>query len=58
LNNLGFYTEVDALYYYSSVTRKFKEMGSSDYFEPGRGYYIHVKTDCIWEVPLAVGDPI
>jgi parallel beta-helix repeat protein len=52
LNNLTFGTDVDAIWSYNASTQKWIEMGDSDYFEMGRGYYIHAKTKCEWEVPL------
>jgi hypothetical protein len=52
LNNLTFNTHVDATWTYYAATQKWKELGSSDYFELGRGYWVHAKVKCIWEVPL------
>ncbi len=52
LNNLTFDTHVDAIWTYNAATQKWKELGSSDYFEIGRGYWIHAKSKCEWEVPL------
>jgi uncharacterized repeat protein (TIGR01451 family) len=52
LNNLTFDTHVDSIWSYNATTQKWKELGLTDYFEPGRGYYIHAITDCEWEVPL------
>ncbi|UCE36617.1 MAG: right-handed parallel beta-helix repeat-containing protein [Thermoplasmata archaeon] len=52
LNNLTFDTHVNAIWTYNASTQKWKELGESDYFEIGKGYYIHAKEECEWEVPL------
>jgi outer membrane protein assembly factor BamB len=52
LNNLTFDTHVDSIWTYNSTTQKWNEMGGSDYFEVGRGYYMHSLDYEIWEVPL------
>jgi parallel beta-helix repeat protein len=52
LNKITFGSEVDLILTYDSTVQKWEEMDPSDYFEIGKGYYIHAKTDCIWEVPL------
>ncbi len=52
LNNLTFDTHVDAIWTYNAATQKWKELGPSDYFKPCRGYWIHSKVECEWEVPL------
>jgi parallel beta-helix repeat protein len=52
LNNLTFGTHVDAILTYNASTQTWKKLGPSDYFEIGRGYWIHAKTKCEWEVPL------
>ncbi len=52
LNNLTFGTHVDAIWTYNAATQKWKELGPSDYFEIGRGYWVHAKVKCEWEVPL------
>jgi parallel beta-helix repeat protein len=52
LNNLDFGNQVDAVWTYNAMNRKWEEIGESRYFIKGHGYWIHVKTDCIWEVPL------
>ncbi len=43
---------MDAIWTYNASTQKWKQLGPSDYFEIGRGYWIHAKTTCVWEVPL------
>jgi hypothetical protein len=52
LNNLVFDTDIDAIWTYTAFEQKWEQLGESDYFQIGRGYYIHAKTECIWEVPL------
>ena len=52
LNNLIFDTHVDSIWTFNASTQKWQEMGSSDYFELGKGYWIHATQDCVWEVPL------
>ncbi len=52
LNNLTFGNHVDSIWSYNATTQKWKEMTGSDYFEVGRGYYIHSLDEYRWEVPL------
>lgn len=52
LNNLTFGDQVDAIWSYDAATQKCEEMEGSDYFQIGKGYYIHANTKCEWEVPL------
>jgi len=52
LNNLTFDTEIDAIWTYNASSQKWEQIGEFDYFERGRGYWMHIKTDCVWEVPL------
>lgn len=52
LNNLIFNTDVDAIMTYNAASQRWERIGESGYFLVGRGYYIHAKTDCVWEVPL------
>ncbi len=52
LNNLTFGTHIDAILTYNASTQIWKKLGPSDYFKIGRGYWIHAKTKCEWEVPL------
>jgi parallel beta-helix repeat protein len=52
LNNLIFNQEVDAIQWFDSLTKSWHFMGPDDSFEIGRGYWIHAKSDCVWEVPL------
>jgi parallel beta-helix repeat protein len=52
LNNLNFKSQVDAIWTYNSATQRWGELGESDFFQVGRGYYIHAEIECVWEVPL------
>jgi hypothetical protein len=52
LNNLSFGSEVDSILTYNAANQKWEVIGSSDHFKIGRGYWIHAKTTCVWEVPL------
>ncbi|UCE74011.1 MAG: right-handed parallel beta-helix repeat-containing protein [Methanomassiliicoccales archaeon] len=52
LNNINFSTDVDGVWAYNASTQKWKEIGPSDYFELGRGYWIHAKVTKTWIVPL------
>ena len=52
LNNLTFDTHVNSIWTYNASIQKWKEIGPSDYFEVCRGYWIHAKQKCTWEVPL------
>ncbi len=52
LNNLTFNTHVNSIWTYNATTQKWKELGPSDYFERGRGYWVHALNKCEWEVPL------
>jgi parallel beta-helix repeat protein len=52
LNNLTFGQEVDSILTYNAASQKWEVIGSSDHFKIGRGYWIHAKITCVWEVPL------
>ena len=52
LNNLTFDTHVESIWTHDAATQKWKELDPADYFEPCRGYWVHAKTKCEWEVPL------
>jgi parallel beta-helix repeat protein len=52
LDNINFNSEVDAIYTYNSTTQKWKEIGITDYFIIGQGYWIHSKVSKMWNVPL------
>ena len=32
--------------------KSWEELGEFDFFERGRGYWIHATQECVWEVPL------
>jgi parallel beta-helix repeat protein len=52
LNNLSFGTHVDAIWTYNSGANRWEEVGELNYFVVGKGYWIHAKEKCVWEVPL------
>ncbi|UCG69614.1 MAG: right-handed parallel beta-helix repeat-containing protein, partial [Thermoplasmata archaeon] len=52
LNNLTFSQEVALVQWYNATTKTWHDLGEEDYFVPGRGYWVHTKVDCKWEVPL------
>jgi hypothetical protein len=52
LNNLTFGIHVDAIWSYNATTQRWNDMTGSDYFEVGRGYYIHSLDEFRWEVPF------
>ncbi len=54
LNNIVFGTDINCIWTYNSTAKKWQEIDNSDYFELGRGYWIHCSssTDVVWEVPL------
>jgi hypothetical protein len=52
LNTLAFGVEVDSIWYFDALNNKWWEMGPSDYFVQGRGYWFHSKFDTTWIVPL------
>ncbi|UCE36786.1 MAG: right-handed parallel beta-helix repeat-containing protein [Thermoplasmata archaeon] len=52
LNNLTYETHIDSIWTYDSNLQRWEKMGELDYFEVGKGYYIHAKSKCVWEVPL------
>jgi hypothetical protein len=52
LNNLVFDVEVDSIWSFNATIQQWEEIGSSDYFEVGRGYWIHTKTQCEWNVVI------
>jgi len=52
LNNLTFGTDIDSIWTYNAATKKWEGIGESDYFEIGRGYWVHSKVEKTWEIPL------
>ncbi len=50
LNNLTFGVEVDAVWTFNAATQTWEEIEGGDYFEVGRGYWIHATQECVWEV--------
>jgi hypothetical protein len=52
LNNLQFGSEVNLVQTFNSTTGSWEELGEFDYFEKGKGYWIHSKVNEVWDVPL------
>jgi N6-adenosine-specific RNA methylase IME4 len=52
LNNLTFGTEVDAIWTFDAETQTWEEIKAGDYFEVGRGYWVHATQECVWEVGI------
>ncbi|UCG69041.1 MAG: right-handed parallel beta-helix repeat-containing protein [Thermoplasmata archaeon] len=52
LNNLTFGIEVDEIQWYDASTQTWHDLEENDYFVLGRGYWVHAKAECVWEVPL------
>jgi parallel beta-helix repeat protein len=52
LNNITFGKDVDSIWTYNAATKKWEELSPSDYFEVGRGYWVHSKVTKTWIVPL------
>jgi hypothetical protein len=51
LNNQEYGVNINRIQWFDSVTESWYDMGPDDLFVPGRGYWIHSKSDCQWEVP-------
>ncbi|MEE9150937.1 MAG: hypothetical protein V3U20_03790, partial [Thermoplasmata archaeon] len=52
LNNLTFGSEVDSIWAFDAFSQRWEEIQENDYFEIGRGYWIHATTTCEWKIPL------
>jgi parallel beta-helix repeat protein len=52
LNNITFGNQVDAVWTFDSETKIWDEISEGDFFEIGKGYWIHATTLCTWEVPI------
>jgi hypothetical protein len=52
LNNIIYGIDVDAIWTFNAATQTWQEIGPTDYFELGRGYWIHSKVTKVWVVPL------
>jgi len=52
LNNLTYDVDIDSILTYDATTHMWEEIGPSDYFEIGRGYWVHAKAEKNWDVPL------
>ncbi len=52
LSIITFGIDVNAIWTYNASSKIWEEMGESDYFQAGRGYWINSKVEKTWEVPL------
>jgi hypothetical protein len=52
LNNIKFGSDVNAILSFNATTGIWEDLGPSDYFKIGRGYWIHSNEQKVWEVPL------
>jgi parallel beta-helix repeat protein len=52
LNNLTFGSEVDAVWTFNNANKNWEEIKAGDYFEVGRGYWVHATQECVWEVGI------
>jgi hypothetical protein len=50
LNNLTFGVEVDAVWTFNNANKNWEEVKAGNYFEVGRGYWVHATQECVWEV--------
>jgi hypothetical protein len=51
LNSLTYGVDVDSIWYFDTGNQTWREVGPSDHFVIGRGYWIHATQDCVWMVP-------
>jgi hypothetical protein len=52
LNNTLFGPHIDKIMWYNATSGKWHDMGENDYFQQGKGYWIHSKVEASWKVPL------
>ncbi len=52
LNNITFGQDVNAIWSFNATIQEWEEIKESDYFEIGRGYWIHSKIEKTWEVAI------
>ncbi|UCE74117.1 MAG: hypothetical protein JSV56_00050, partial [Methanomassiliicoccales archaeon] len=52
LNNITFGPDVDWIFTFNASSQKWEQIGEFDYFERGRGYWLHSKVEKTWEVPI------
>ena len=52
LTAINFGAGIDSIWSFDARTQRWHELSESDYFELGRGYWIHSKAKISWEVPL------
>ena len=53
LGTLNFGIDIDSIWTYISTTQKWIELNDAmDYFEIGKGYWVHSNVSKVWNVPL------
>ncbi|UCE37401.1 MAG: right-handed parallel beta-helix repeat-containing protein [Thermoplasmata archaeon] len=53
LDTLNFGSDVDAIWTYNASTQKWVKLDeATDYFEIGKGYWIHSRVTKVWNIPL------
>jgi hypothetical protein len=53
LDNLFYGADVDSIWTYNATIQKWVELDDTeDYFEVGKGYWVHSKVTDVWNVPL------
>jgi hypothetical protein len=52
LNNLDFGVHINGIQRYDAAKQKWGDMGPSDSFKIGEGYWIYATGNCVWDVPL------
>lgn len=53
LGNLVYGADIESIWTYNANMQNWEELDEwSDFFEPGKGYWIYAVNECIWEVPL------
>jgi hypothetical protein len=52
LNTLEFGKDVDTIQWFNATSKTWHFMEENHSFEIGKGYWIHTKSNCVWEVPL------
>ncbi len=52
LNNIKFGSDVYRVRTYNTTTQRLEDVGEQDYFQIGKGYWMHSKVEKVWNVPL------
>jgi hypothetical protein len=52
MNNLTFGNEIDSIWTYFGINKRWYQIEENDSLEPGRGYFIRSRINTTWEVPL------